>query len=103
MITTTIRSLLIAALLSPFAMAQNLPVKWEELTAADFVWSARRLVTPATAARFASFFYPVKNARAIVRGQLPPEQLGVAAPDSRTVVYTLETPAPYFLESCART
>ena len=37
MIATTIRSLFIATLLAPFAVAQNLPVKWEELTAADFV------------------------------------------------------------------
>jgi oligopeptide transport system substrate-binding protein len=79
-------------------------LKWSDgspIVAEDFVWSARRLVTPATAARFASFFYPVKNARAIVRGQMPPETLGVAAPDPRTVVYTLETPSPYFLENLA--
>lgn len=85
-----------------FRLRPNL--KWSDgspLVAEDFAWSARRLVTPATAARFASFYYPVKNARAIVRGQLPPEQLGVEAPDPRTVIYRLETPAPYFLENLA--
>lgn len=85
-----------------FKLRPNL--KWSDgspLTAEDFAWSARRLVTPATAARFASFFYPVKNARAIVRGQLPPEQLGVEAPDPGTVIYRLEVPAPYFLENLA--
>jgi oligopeptide transport system substrate-binding protein len=79
-------------------------LKWSDgspLTAEDFVWSARRLVTPATGARFASFLYPVKNARAIVRGQQPPESLGVEAPDARTVVYRLEGPTPYFLENLA--
>ncbi|MEO8224636.1 MAG: peptide ABC transporter substrate-binding protein [Gammaproteobacteria bacterium] len=79
-------------------------LKWSDgspLTSEDFAWSARRLVTPATAARFASFFYPVKNARAIVRGQMPPETLGVEAPDPRTVVYRLESPAAYFLENLA--
>ena len=65
------------------------------------LFRSRRLVTPATAARFASFFYPVRNARAIVRGELAPETLGVAAPDARTVVYRLATPAPYFLENLA--
>lgn len=77
-------------------------LKWSDgrpMTSADYVYSARRLVTPETAARFASFFYPVKNARAIVRGQLPPEQIGVHAPDERTVVYRLEYPAPYFLQT----
>jgi len=79
-------------------------LKWSDgsaLSSEDFVWSARRLVTPSTAARFASFFYPVRNARAIVRGKLPPEQLGVEAPDPRTVVYRLESPAAYFLENLA--
>jgi len=79
-------------------------LKWSDgspLTSEDFAWSARRLVTPATAARFASFFYPVKNARAIVRGQMPPESLGVEAPDPRTLIYRLEAPAAYFLENLA--
>lgn len=77
-------------------------LKWSDgapLTSADFVYSARRLVTPATAARFASFFYPVRNARAILRGEKKPEEVGVAAPDARTVVYDLEFPAPYFLQT----
>lgn len=85
-----------------FKLRPNL--KWSDgspLTATDFVWSAQRLVTPATAARFASFFYPVKNARAIVRGQKQPAELGVEAPDPRTVVYHLEAPAQYFLETLA--
>jgi oligopeptide transport system substrate-binding protein len=85
-----------------FRLRPNL--KWSDgspLTSEDFAWSARRLVTPATAARFASFYYPVKNARAIVRGQMPPESLGVEAPDPRTVIYRLEAPAAYFLENLA--
>ncbi len=79
-------------------------LKWSDgspLTSADFLYSARRVVTPATASRFASFFYPVKNARRIIRGDLPPEQLGVEAPDARTVIYRLESPAPYFLQNLA--
>ncbi|MEO7385962.1 MAG: peptide ABC transporter substrate-binding protein [Gammaproteobacteria bacterium] len=85
-----------------FTLRPNL--KWSDgspLTSEDFAWSARRLVTPSTAARFASFYYPVKNARAIVRGQMPPESLGVEAPDARTVIYRLEAPAVYFLENLA--
>ncbi len=81
-------------------------LKWSDgtpITSEDFAWSARRIVTPATAARFASFFYPVKNARAIVRGKLPPESLGVEAPDPRTVIYRLEAPAAYFLENLGST
>jgi oligopeptide transport system substrate-binding protein len=81
-------------------------LKWSDgspLTAEDFAWSARRLVTPSTAARLATLFYPVKNARAIVRRRMPPESLGVEAPDPRTVIYRLESPAAYFLENLAST
>ncbi|MCK6370693.1 MAG: peptide ABC transporter substrate-binding protein [Gammaproteobacteria bacterium] len=79
-------------------------LQWSDgstLTSEDFLYSARRVVTPATASRFASFFYPVKNARHILRGELPPDALGVEAPDARTLIYRLESPAPYFLQNLA--
>ncbi len=77
-------------------------LKWSDgspLTSADFLYSFQRLLTPDTAARFASFFYAIRNARAVVKGEMSPEQLGVTAPDSRTVVIALEFPAPYFLQN----
>ncbi len=76
-------------------------LKWSDgspLDSADFRYAVRRVVTPATASRFASFFYPVKNARKALKGEVPPEQVGVETPDARTVVYRLEYPAPYFLQ-----
>jgi oligopeptide transport system substrate-binding protein len=79
-------------------------LKWSDgspISSTDFIYSARRLVTPATAARFASFFYAVENARAIVKGDKDPTELGIAAPDERTVVYRLEYPAAYFLQNLA--
>ncbi len=79
-------------------------LKWSDgtpLTSADFLYAVQRAVTPATASRFASFFYPVRNARRILKGELPPEQVGVAAPDPGTLVYRLEYPAPYFLQTLA--
>jgi len=85
-----------------FTLRENL--KWSDgtpITAEDFVWSYRRLLTPATAARFASFFYAIENAREVVRGKAPPEALGVSAPDARTVVFKLRFPAAYFLQNVA--
>ncbi len=79
-------------------------LKWSDgspLTSADFVYSVRRAVTPATASRFASFFYPVKNARPALKGEVPPEQVGVEAPDAVTVIYRLAYPAPYLLQTLA--
>lgn len=75
------------------------PSSWsngDPVTAADFVYAWRRVVTPETAAGYRDLMYFVKNARAIAAGQAKPESLGVEAPDERTLVVTLERPAPYF-------
>ena len=66
------------------------------VTANDFVFSWKRLLEPSLAAQYASILYPVKNAEAVNGGKLPMDQLGIAAPDSETLVVTLEHPAPYF-------
>jgi oligopeptide transport system substrate-binding protein len=42
--------------------------------------------------------YVIRNARAVNTGRLGVEQLGVRAPDKRTVIVELEHPAPYFTE-----
>ena len=68
------------------------------VTAADFVFAYRRFLNPETAAQYAALFYPIKNARAVNAGDLPPEALGVSAPDPGTLVIELERPAPYLLE-----
>ena len=68
------------------------------VTAKDFVAAWRRVVEPKTAARAAQNLWIVKNAQAISAGRMPAESLGVAAPDSATVIVTLEHPAPYLPE-----
>lgn len=82
-----------------FKLRPNL--KWSDgtpLTSADFVYSMRRLLAPETAARYASFLYIVKGARAVNTQKASPDTLAVKAPDPRTVVFELEGPAPQFLE-----
>ncbi|KFN49092.1 peptide ABC transporter substrate-binding protein [Arenimonas composti] len=61
----------------------------EALDAMQVVASFRRAFAPATAAPFAAHFDALANAPAVQRGELPAEALGVAAPDARTVVFTL--------------
>lgn len=68
------------------------------VTAEDFVFAWRRIIDPATAARYAALLFPIKNANAISTGQLPPDQMGIRAVDSSTVEITLESPAPYLPE-----
>ncbi|HUA52389.1 MAG TPA: peptide ABC transporter substrate-binding protein [Candidatus Sulfotelmatobacter sp.] len=70
----------------------------DPVTADDFVFALRRAVSPATASRYAFILFPIANAEAIASGAIAdPRQLGVAAPDARTVVFTLGAPTPYFL------
>jgi ABC-type oligopeptide transport system substrate-binding subunit len=69
----------------------------DAVTAEQFVFSLRRLVDPKTAAFYAQAVVAIENVAAIVAGQLSPEELGVSAPDSRTLVITLQQPTPYLL------
>lgn len=75
--------------------------KWsngDAVTAADFVYSLQRIMTPATGAKYANILYPIKNAEKVNKGELKPEDLGVKAIDSLTLEITLESATPYFLE-----
>jgi len=72
------------------------------LTAPDFVWSWRRVLSPSTGSRYASFLYPVRNAEAFNKGEIADStQVGVAAPDDSTFIVTLGQPTAYFLELVA--
>jgi oligopeptide transport system substrate-binding protein len=67
----------------------------ESLVAEDFVAGLRRLVDPATASQYAQVVGVILNAPDIVANKKSVDTLGVAAPDTRTVVITLSDPAPY--------
>ncbi|EKS7767096.1 peptide ABC transporter substrate-binding protein [Edwardsiella piscicida] len=75
----------------------------DAVTAYDFVYAWRRLVDPQTHSPFAWFAETagIANAAEIVSGQLPPDRLGVTAPDARTLVVQLNRPLPYFPQLCA--
>ena len=69
------------------------------VTADDFVFAWRRLVDPVTASEY-SFMMEVaavKNATPIISGELPIEELGVSAVDSKTLKVELDHPVSYFL------
>jgi oligopeptide transport system substrate-binding protein len=69
----------------------------DALTAEDFVFSLRRAADPATAANSARMLLPILNAREVLGGELPAEELGVALLDEYTLQITLTGPTPYFL------
>lgn len=85
-------------LLYTFHLRDN--ARWsngDPVVAGDFVFSWRRLVTPATASNYALMLAPVENAEAIIRGDLPPSELGVKALNDHTLQVKLKTRTPYFL------
>ncbi|MGY0163540.1 ABC transporter substrate-binding protein [Edwardsiella tarda] len=71
----------------------------EALTAQDLVLSWQRLIDPATASPYGTYFVNmgVENANALQEGKLPPSALGVVAPDARTLRVTLTQPLSTFL------
>lgn len=69
----------------------------DPLTAEDFVFSLRRAANPATAANSARMLLPVLNAREVLAGELPVEELGISLLDEFTLQITLTGPTPYFL------
>jgi len=69
----------------------------DPVTGGDYVAGMRRLADPATASPYAQVLEPVVNASAITRGEKRPEDLGIAAPDDRTVVIRVQNPTPYLL------
>ncbi|MDF2538585.1 MAG: Oligopeptide transport system substrate-binding protein [Herbinix sp.] len=75
--------------------------KWSNgtpVTANDFVFAWRRLVDPAVASEYAFIveIACIKNASAIIAGEVAPDQLGVTATDEKTLVVTLDVPVPFF-------
>ena len=81
------------------------PSRWsngQPLTAADFVYSWRRVLAATTAAEYAYMLYGIENARAINEGKLAdPARLGARALDDLTLEVRIEHPIAYFLELTA--
>lgn len=70
----------------------------DPLTAADFVASWQRALTPALAADYANLLYVLAGAEAFNKGVTTDfSTVGVRALDAHTLQVALEYPAPYFL------
>lgn len=69
----------------------------QPIVAGDFVYSFQRLMNPETASVYAFIGECIKNGLAVEKGEMPVEELGVSAPDDKTLVVELEAPTAYFL------
>jgi len=67
------------------------------VTAADFIASWRRILTPSLGATRASQLYLISGAEAFNKGLGDFSHVGLSAPDAHTLVVSLEHPAPWFL------
>ncbi|MCJ2066178.1 peptide ABC transporter substrate-binding protein [Methylobacterium sp. J-088] len=68
------------------------------VTAADFVFSLRRILDPATGAKYAEILFPIRNAASVNRGEKPVDALGITMEGPLQLTITLEQPTPYILE-----
>ncbi len=72
----------------------------EPVTAADFIFGWQRAVDPAIASEYSymlSDIGQIKNAEAIIAGEMDKSELGVTAIDDKTLQVELNVPVSYFL------
>jgi len=69
----------------------------DPVIAEDFVYGLRRSANPETASKSAVMLLPIQNAREVLAGELPAEELGISLLDEFTLQITLTGPTPYFL------
>lgn len=78
--------------------------KWsngDPVTAHDFEYAWKRVLDPETASGYAYQLYYLKNGEAFNARKAKAEDVGVKATDDKTLVVTLENPAPFFPELVA--
>jgi oligopeptide transport system substrate-binding protein len=68
----------------------------DPVTAQDFEYAWKRVLDPQTASGYAYQLYYLKNGEAFHSGKAKAEDVGVKATDDKTLVVTLEHPAPFF-------
>ena len=77
-------------------------LKWSDgsdLTANDYVYSALRVLTPATAGQYVNMISDyVVNAEEFYNGTANAEDVGIKAVDEKTLEFTLKSPCPYFVD-----
>ena len=77
-------------------------LKWSDgspLTAKDYLYTFKRILTPATTAQYVSMLTDyIAGAQEYYDGTGTDETLGVKAPDDKTLVITLKEATPYYID-----
>ena len=70
----------------------------DAVTASDFVYAWKRMLTPSLGSKYPDMLYDVVNAEDFNKGKIEDfNEVGVKALNSKTLIVNLENPAPYFL------
>lgn len=80
------------------------PSRWSDgsqVTAYDFEYAWKKVLSPTFKTPFAYLFYPIKNAKLAREGALSSDAIGITVLNDLTLKIELEFPAPYFLELAA--
>lgn len=68
------------------------------ISAFDFEYAWKKILSPNFKTSFAYLFHPIKNAKEAKEGKVFSDQIGVQAIDDRTLKVILNRPTPYFLQ-----
>ncbi|MFI5342619.1 MAG: peptide ABC transporter substrate-binding protein [Chlamydiales bacterium] len=71
------------------------------VTAHDFEYAWKKILSPDFKTIAAEIFYPIKNALKAKQGKVPLECIGVQSIDDHTLKVELENPTPFFLQLTA--
>ena len=73
------------------------------VSAYDFEYAWKKVLSPDFQTAFAYFFYPIKNAKEAKEGKCSVDDVGIQVIDEQTLKVFLVRPTPYFLELTAHT
>lgn len=86
-----------------FTLRKTFWTNGDQVTAYDFEYAWKKILSPNFATPFAYLFYPIKNAKNAKEGKISLDEVGVKVIDPLTIEIELEHPTPYFLELTAFT
>lgn len=81
-----------------FSLRECLWSNGDRVTAQDFSYTWKKILSPNFSSAFAYLFYVIKNAKKAKEGLVSPDEIGIKSLDSSTLVINLEHPCSYFLE-----
>jgi oligopeptide transport system substrate-binding protein len=86
-----------------FELRSTLWSNGSPVSAYDFEYAWKKVLSPSFKTPFAYLFYPIKNAKLAKSGSVTAEAIGVKALNDLVLKVELEFPSPYFLELTAHT